>query len=303
MFQFDWGDGGRLHCDVDIHIANAPSIRRFLPAIYGGLQSAILERAVAALPNRSRYFPAARSGILQAHRVITSNIVKNAPYAGIEDIRVPRLSGVLADFVSAIIDMRPIRGTHHDTGKRIERDIFGGHVKLKYADPGTIPDVFYERSKTNVPIRRTSSAISELAAFTLHLKHRAGTPGVLIIEEPEAHLHPRNQSLLAGHIVKLVREGANIIITTHSSVLFESVSQYLRASRMQAKNRRNALGREDLYLCEGEVAPHLFKMSGKNGSIVERIALSARDGIEQEEFVKEDRLLNETNLRIEEHAN
>ena len=125
---------------------------------------------------------------------------------------------------------------------------------------------------------------------------------MLIIEEPEAHLHPSNQNLLAGHIVKLVREGANIIITTHSSTLFESVSQYLRASQLQPKGRKNAFGREDLYLTEDEIAPHLFRMDGDEGSTVERIPLSAKDGMKQDEFVKEDRLLNEINLRIEEHG-
>ena len=301
-FQFDWNDDGKLLCSIENNIVDLPDARRFLPSLYARLRSAILRRAVVALPTHSRYFPAARSGILQAHRVITSNVVRNAPYAGIEDNHVPRLSGVVSDFVSTIIDMHPIRGTHNDTGNQIESDIFGGHVKLKYTDPGALPEIFYERSKITVPIHRTSSTISGLAPFTLHLKHRVGARDVLIIEEPEAHLHPSNQGRLAGHIVKLVREGANIIITTHSSTLFESVSQYLRASQLQPEGRKNTFGREDLYLCEDEIAPHLFRMDGDGGSVVERIALSATDGMEQEEFVKEDRLMNEINLRIEEHV-
>lgn len=300
-FQFEWGDG-RLHCDIGDDIVDDLRVRGgFLLHFYMRLKSAMLQQAVADLPAHSRYFPAARSGILQAHRVITSNIVRNAPYAGIEDIHVPRLSGVVSDFVSAIIDMHPARGRHYDTGRRIESDIFGGHIKLKYADPGTIPEIFCERSTVAVPIHRTSSTISELAPFTLHLKHRAEGHGVLIIEEPEAHLHPRNQNLLAGHIVRLVREGANIIITTHSSTLFESISQYLQASRLRPEGRKNALGSEDLYLREDDIAPHLFKMDGDGGSIVEKIELSAEDGIEQDAFVREDRLLNEANLRIEEN--
>ena len=291
-----------LHCFVEKDfVADLSDDRRLLSYLYTKLKFEMLQQAVAGIPSRSRYFPAARSGILQAHRVIASNVVKNAPYAGIEDIHVPRLSGVVSDFVSDIIDMQPTRGDHHDIGSRIENDIFGGSVRLKYADPGTIPEIFCERSTVTVPIHRTSSTISELAPFTLHLKHRAEGRGVLIIEEPEAHLHPRNQSLLAGHIVKLVREGANVIITTHSSTLFESASQYLRASRLQPEGRKNALGGEDLYLREDEIAPYIFKADGEGGSIVERIELSAEDGIEQEAFVKEDRLLNETNLRIEEN--
>lgn len=301
-FRFEWKNN-TLHCSIDEEIARMSNTQQLSLYLYDDLLSAILQRAISVLPGHSRYFPAARSGILQAHRVITSNIVRNAPYAGIEDIHVPRLSGVVSDFVSSIIDMHPIRGAHHETGMQIENDIFGGHIRLKYTVPGTIPEIVYNRSEVDVPIHRTSSTISELAPFTLHLKHRVEGHGMLIIEEPEAHLHPRNQSLLAGHIVKLVRDGANIIITTHSSTLFESVSQYLRASQMKPEGRKNAFGRKDLYLREDEVAPHLFRMGDEGGSVVERISMSGEDGIEQEEFVKEDRLLNETNLRIEAHLN
>lgn len=299
--HFEWR-GDTVHYTIEDDIARMINTDHLFAYIYGDLRFTILQRAIGTLPTHSHYFPAARSGILQAHRVITSNIVRNAPYAGIEDIHVPRLSGVVSDFVSSIIDMHPIHGAHHDTGLEIENDIFGGQTELKYADPGTIPEIVYKRSEIDVPIHRTSSTVSELAPFTLHLKHRRENHGVLIIEEPEAHLHPRNQSLLARHIVKLVRDGANIIITTHSSALFESVSQYLQASRLGPKERENAFGRKDLYLHEDEIAPHLFKMDGGGGSVVERIDMSAEDGIVQEEFVKEDRMLNETNLRIEEHS-
>ena len=300
-FRFEWS-GGWLRCEIGGDVADGLRAGGgLLPRFYARLKSAVLQQAVAGLPAHSSYFPAARSGILQAHRVIASNIAGNAPRAGIEDTRVPRLSGVLSDLASAITDMRPARGSHYDTGRRIESDIFGGHIKLGCADPGAIPEILCERSAAAVPVHGASSAVSELAPFTLHLKHRAEGHGVLIIEEPEAHLHPRSQNLLAGHIVRLVREGANIIITTHSSSLFESMSQYLRASRLRPEGRKNALGSEDLYLREDDVAPHLFKMDGDGGSVVEKIDLSAEDGIEQDAFVKEDRLLNEANLRIEEN--
>lgn len=98
-----------------------------------------------------------------------------------------------------------------------------------------------------------------------------------------------------------MREGASIIITTHSSALFESASQYLRASRLRPEGRKNALGGEDLYLREDEVAPYVFRADGDGGSVAERIDLLAEDGIEQEAFVKEDRLMNEASLRIEEN--
>ena len=290
--------GNTLYCYIGNDMARMRAPRSPAAWLYPKLQSALLRHMLAGIPGRSDYFPAARSGILQAHRVIASNIVRNAPCAGVEGIHVPRLSGVASDLVSAIIDMHPRRGIHHDVGSGIESDIFAGHVNLRYRYPDAVPEVVYERSKVAVPIHRTSSTISELAPLTLHLKH-AAVHGVITIEEPEAHLHPRNQVLLAGHIVRLVRCGVSVIITTHSAPLFEAISQYLQAGPLRPKDRKGALGHEDLYLDEREVAPQLFKQ-GDGGSVVEPVAMSATEGIEQEEFIKEDRLLSENTMRLEE---
>lgn len=290
--------GDTVYFNIGSDVSDITTTRRGRVWMYSKLQSALLQQIFADIPARSDYFPAARSGILQAHRVITSNVVRNAPYAGIEDIRVPRLSGVVSDFVSAIIDMYPYQGIHHEIGSRIESDIFAGHVNLEYREPDAVPEIVYKRSKVSVPIHRTSSTISELAPFTLYLKH-AAAQGVIVIEEPEARLHPRNQVVLASHIVRLVRGGADIIITTHSALLFEAISQYLQAGSLRPKERKDALGHKDLYLSKDEVAPHLFK-EGSDGSVVEPVDVSTKEGIEQEEFIKVDRLLSEINMRIEE---
>ena len=287
-----------LYCNIPNSMATMRTDQAYVVWLYHHVKSALLRQVFAHIPGRSDYFPAARSGILQAHRVITSNIVRNAPYAGIEDIHVPRLSGVVSDLVSAIIDMHPSRGIYHSVGSQIESDIFAGRVNLRYQVPDAVPEIVYEQSKVAVPIHRTSSTISELAPFTLYLKHAAAR-GVIIIEEPEAHLHPQNQVRLAGHIVSLVRKGAGIIITTHSACLFEAISQYLQAGSLPPRDRKGALGHEGLYLGEHEVAPHIFKQ-GDDGSVVELVDMSAKEGIDQEEFIKEDRLLSENNMRIEE---
>lgn len=287
-----------LNCYVTSGMAGKHATRSHATRLYFELKQALLRHVLADIPDHSDYFPASRSGILQAHRLLASNVVRNAAYSGIEAALVPRLPGVASDLVSAIIDAHPAQGVHHDVGNRIENDILAGHVNLKHRNAGGIPEIVYERSRVAVPIHRTSSTISGLAPLTLYLKHAAAC-GVIIIEEPEAHLHPLNQATLAGHLVRLVRDGAGIIITTHSAPLFEAISQYLQAGSLRPKDRQNALGHKDLYLGEHEVAPHLFRQS-RGGSVVEPVDMSSKEGIDQEEFIKGDRLLNENNMRIEE---
>ena len=295
--------GDALHCAV----AAAPRRRipDLAPLVYAGLESAVLRRALGPAPARSDYLPAARSGVMQSYREIASGIVRSASHAGVGGARIPRITGAIADFVSSIIDMGESRGAHYDAGMRIEGGVLGGHVGVQYPGPGAMPELVYGDPSHGMPVHTASSAVSELAALTLHLKHRAADRCVLIVEEPEAHLHPDNQVALAGHIVGLVRAGVDVIITTHSAALFEAVSQYCQAGRLSPKDRKSALGHEGLYLREGEVAPHLFRADegGGGGCVAGPIPVSAREGIEREEFIRADRLLNENNMRIAEYAN
>jgi predicted ATPase len=50
------------------------------------------------------YLPAARSGILQGYRAIVSAIIRQIPRIPITGIELPKLSGVVADFISNIIE-------------------------------------------------------------------------------------------------------------------------------------------------------------------------------------------------------
>jgi predicted ATPase len=54
---------------------------------------------------------------------------------------------------------------------------------------------------------------------------------LLIIENPEAHLHPRGQSQMAKLISLCIEVGANILIETHSDHLFDGI-------RIAAKNKK-----------------------------------------------------------------
>ncbi len=85
----------------------------------------------------------------------------------------------------------------------------------------------YKYSSSNV-----ASGIKNLGVFDIlvnggHLNSKTLT----IIDEPEVNLHPDWQVKYAKLIVELVKSGANIIVTTHSPYIVESLYTY--AEKMQ----------------------------------------------------------------------
>ena len=60
------------------------------------------------------------------------------------------------------------------------------------------------------------SMVSELAPVVLYLRHVVGSDSVLIIEEPESHLHPAMQVEFTRQLAAIVHAGVRLIVTTHS---------------------------------------------------------------------------------------
>jgi len=254
------------------------------------------------IPENSFYFPASRSGILQGHKALSASIVKSAQFGGVESFQIPKLTGVVSDFISDIIDISNHKGPFYKIAEQLENELLHGHIKLSATIKGGFPEIKYDYLNKDISLHRTSSAVSELAPFTLYLKYIVDRNSILIIEEPEAHLHPRNQLIFAKYIVRLIREGLNILITTHSVFLLEQLSMFLQASSLSAEVRQKKLGfLENDYLLPEEVSPYVFTNTSEGGNTVEPIDFSGKDGISQEEFVKISEILHDQSIRIEEN--
>ncbi len=236
----------------------------------------------------SYYLPAARSGILQGHKLLASVILRKLPLAGIEALNVPQLSGIVADFISNILSLAP--RTHSKSVAAIsdflESRICKGSIDRKAGGPKEgFPEIYYTVGKNEIPLHRTSSMVSEIAPIVLFLRYLVRERDLLIIEEPEAHLHPDNQRILANAIVKLIRAGVQIVITTHSDYFVQQLSNFVRLGK--APRQRAALGySRDDYLSAEEVGAYLFKTAGRRGgSTVQELRVTDGEGIPEDEFV------------------
>ena len=253
------------------------------------LMSAILAQVLGGMlrhfPNNTYYLPAARSGILQSHKQLASAIVRRSAFAGIEPLDVGRLSGVVADFIGGLLTLDT---THHteelyEIAEFLERKIARGRIYLESAG-APYPDITYETQGQKFKMHRVSSMVSELAPLILYLKHRLAPGDLLIFEEPESHLHPADQRALAHAIVKMVRKGVKVMITTHSDYFLPQLGNFVRLSALPEERARRGYDDED-YLSPEDVGCYLFAWDGEEGgSVVRALEVSAEEGVVEDEF-------------------
>lgn len=166
--------------------------------------------------------------------------------------------------------------------EEMETSLLNGRVDAR-ASKGSPPRLVYTFDESTIPLDNASSAVSEIAPLLIYLKYVVQKNSLLVIEEPEFHLHPRAQAILAQYIVKMIRAGLNILVTTHSVFFLSEFGKYVLASRLDEKERKRL--KIDTYLDQDEVSPHVFKRSKKDKSYsTKRIPFSEEYGISQDEF-------------------
>jgi predicted ATPase len=58
---------------------------------------------------------------------------------------------------------------------------------------------------------------------------------VILLDEPEVHLHPNWQLKYAEIITLLVKNNINILVTTHSSYMLEALERYAEKYKIEDK--------------------------------------------------------------------
>ena len=246
--------------------------------------------AHALLPNRrpAFYLPADRTGLMNAHSTIVRTLIQSATMTGIRGADpVPPISGVRGDFLEQLVKMVSDRRERFrsgekslgELGKRIEDGILGGVVKLGALPGVAYPQFTYRPSgwESDLALTNTSSMVSELAPVVLYLRHVVAPDDVLIIDEPESHLHPAIQVAFTQQIAEIVKTGVRVIVTTHSEWVLEELGNVLGRGRLADGSATN---KDAVSLDEGDVGVWLFEPTVEGGgSIVNEIVLDAETGL------------------------
>ena len=147
------------------------------------------------------YLPADRTGVMHAHRVVVRSLIERATAAGLRPASpMPALSGVMADFLEQLISFddapRERRKDNQELVRKLEEEVLTGSIHMERSEV-EYPRFFYTpqdwKEGETLPLMNASSMVSELAPVVLYLRHVVGAGDLLIIEEPESHLHPAMQ--------------------------------------------------------------------------------------------------------------
>ena len=109
--------------------------------------------------------------------------------------------------------------------------------------------------------------------MVLYLRHVVEPDDLLIIDEPESHLHPAMQVKFMQQIAEFVRAGVRIILTTHSEWVLEELGNIVGRSRLTDRGDGESGAARD-------VGVWLFEPAENgSGSTVKEIALDADTGL------------------------
>lgn len=178
----------------------------------------------------SVYLPAGRVGLVDSFNELVTAMIKNySERMTFEDEFGQRLPRTLSDFVATISsvpkrDLKLRRESIMESANRIEKSILKGEVVVRPNEVG-MPYLYFQPldQKEVIPLRMASSTVTQLAPLVLFMRYVVNKGDVIILEEPEVHLHPEKQTLLVNELALLVKQGFKVVITTHSEWVTDSI--------------------------------------------------------------------------------
>ena len=270
---------------------------------------------VSPFPKNVFYLPAARSGIMQSHRDIASAVMAHSTRSRLDSLGATlTFPAMTADFLSHLIAYdsgelderrqarerrRPylagfsIEKRHRrpsdsivQVAEELEESMLEGKVCSEISEHGGYP-IFYFRPdgmRDDIEMNRVSSMVSELSPLVLFIRGNVCVGDTLIVEEPEAHLHPAAQTRIAVVLAKLVRLGVRVVVTTHSDWLLKQIGNLMREGDLADKAGNFQNSYPDALRTRDVGAWHFRKGGPQQGSTVSEIKFDSIDGIEPSDY-------------------
>lgn len=193
--------------------------------------------------------------------------LKDNKKIGVESVdrllgRSTRYPLVIRDCLRVANDLTNIqknKSSYYDFAQKMERDLLKGQISV--TKEGEVQ--FAPKRNQKLPIHLSASIIKTLSSLTFYLKHLAKKGDLIIIDEPEMNLHPDAQIILTRLFVKMIHNGLNILISTHSDYIIRELNNLITLHSVRNKkpeaslDLKNYENVEDLAIKDIDV--YLFK--------------------------------------------
>jgi hypothetical protein len=205
------------------------------------------------------YLPAARSGFMLTYPSLTAELME--AWGGRKISSTFTLPVVR--FLQGLTENRRSKNAKlADIADDLEQTILCGRV---VSQEGPINQYLYqaEGSQAGLPYHVASSLVGELSPIIIFLRSSIRYRS-MIIEEPEAHLHPAMQKRLACALSRIVSRGVPVWCTTHSETVFQQINNLIKLAAhpdRQALMQHYGYTKDDL-LQPGEVKAYEFVTNG-----------------------------------------
>lgn len=107
------------------------------------------------------------------------------------------------------------------------RDLMGANYRVEGDGSIRVRSQARGKNRFDIPLHLASSSTRGFSDFYFFLKHTATENHLLIVDEPETHLDPANQILLARLLSRLMGSGLRVLVTTHSDYLLKELNNLM----------------------------------------------------------------------------
>ena len=217
------------------------------------------------------YLPASRTGFMLTYPQLLEKSIQTS-FSVSTDEGNSVLTLPYVDFLQLIIRFEPNRNPKHsDIIRFIEAKVTKGSINVKKE---FVPVIKYKPMNSNkeLPLFVASSVVSEISPILLTLKSNINF-NAIIIEEPEAHLHPELQQKMAQIIIRLMNSGVPVWITTHSETILQHINNMIKLKRNKnSKELCEEYSYQDADLVDAcDVRMYQFSINEKHRTVIDKL--------------------------------
>lgn len=182
-------------------------------------------------------------------------------------------TGMYSEFLSDMAGLNRIK-PRPDTASEIVLKLFRTILEGEVDKEETT--YIYTTNDASMPVSAAAASIREIAPLQILAKKQDVSRCAILVEEPEAHLHPLKQRMMADIIGALSHNGAIMQITTHSDYFLRRLNELIMFAKAKKTtddpDKLRTLSKkvnivEDMSIDESIIGAYLLRKQADNTSI------------------------------------